>query len=148
MNEDQILDEPLDEEENRKYVIRNLASGGKRFAHLLIDTIGYYIFIFLFAMVVAIFDPEINLEGGFFTILYYLLYVFYFWIFETLTGKTLGKLITRTRIVKEDGSKPDTLNILGRSFSRLIPFDAFSFLGTAGKGWHDSIPKIYVINDK
>ena len=147
MNDEQILDQPLDEEDKRKQVLRNLAGGGKRFANLLIDVIGFYALLFLLGMVVGTFDPMYDFEGPSFTISVYLIYVAYYWLFETLTGKTLGKFITRTRIVKEDGSKPEPINILGRSFSRLIPFDAFSFLGAQGKGWHDSIPKIYVIND-
>ena len=81
------------------------------------------------------------------TVMAYAGYILYYWAFESLTGKTIGKYITRTRIVKEDGSQPSSINILGRSLCRYIPFEAFSFLGSEGKGWHDSIPKIYVIED-
>ncbi|WNH08862.1 hypothetical protein [Thalassobellus suaedae] len=28
----------------------------------------------------------------------------------------------------------------------MIPFDALSFLGTIGKGWHDSISSTYVVD--
>ena len=147
MQEDQILDHPMDENEKRKDVLRNLAGNGKRFANMIIDVIGFYVLVFLIGIAFASTgDMEIVDSPGF-TLSSYLIYVLYYWAFETLTGKTLGKYITRTRIVKEDGSKPEPINILGRSFARLIPFDGFSFLGTPGKGWHDSIPKIYVIND-
>lgn len=147
MNEDQILDQPMDEADKKKDVMRNLAGGGKRFANWFIDVIGFYIAIFLFGVLSEILGLNLDYEGFSFTLLTYLLYVLYYWTFESLTDKSLGKYITRTRIVKEDGSSPDALNILGRSFSRLIPFDALSFLGTPGKGWHDSVPKIYVINE-
>lgn len=148
MNEDQILDQPIDENEKRKDVLRNLAGGGKRFANMIIDLIGFYVFLFIFGIVAAFLQFNIDYEGYSFTLLVYLLYVFYYWAFESLTDKSLGKFITRTRIVKEDGSSPNAMNVLGRSFSRLIPFDHFSFLGAPGKGWHDSVPKIYVINEK
>lgn len=51
-----------------------------------------------------------------------------------LKGKTIGKYITKTIVVMEDGSKPKASDIVLRSLCRLIPFDAFSFLGTEGKG--------------
>ncbi len=42
----------------------------------------------------------------------------------------------------------DDIVKLIRSFSRLIPFEAFSFLGTPCRGWHDSISKNYVVDNK
>ncbi|WP_346883190.1 RDD family protein [uncultured Algibacter sp.] len=66
---------------------------------------------------------------------------------ETLTkGRSVGKYITKTRVVLEDGSIPTVVNFLKRSFSRMIPFDAFSYLGAEGRGWHDTISKTYVVD--
>ena len=56
-------------------------------------------------------------------------------------------MITKTRVVTEDGQKPTAMNILGRTACRFIPFDAFSFLGSKAVGWHDSISKTHVINE-
>ena len=66
---------------------------------------------------------------------------------EAFSGRTLGKLITRTKAVNEDGTKLTFGKALGRTLCRVIPFDAFSFLGGQGrpKGWHDRIPKTKVI---
>lgn len=147
MNEDQILDHPMDEEDKKRDVIRNLASGGKRFANYIIDTIVYYILVIALGGVMGAFIGEEYIDSPWFTLFFYLSWVFYYWAFEATTGKTVGKYITRTKIVKEDGSMPSGTNVLGRSFARLIPFDPLSFLGSPGKGWHDSIPKIYVINE-
>lgn len=72
----------------------------------------------------------------------------YYIFFESLTGRTLGKFITGTKVVNENGLKASFGQILGRSFSRLIPFEAFSFFGEEGRGWHDSIPKTYVIKTR
>jgi len=44
-----------------------------------------------------------------------------------------------------DGNKPSFGLILGRSLSRIIPFDALSFLGANAIGWHDTISKTRVI---
>lgn len=147
MNDDQILDLPLDEQDSREHVQRNLASNGKRFANMIIDIIVVYALMFLIGFFWAAF---LDFDDDFEDIIglsIYLIYFFYYWIMESLTGKTVGKYVTRTKIVKPDGSKPDAMNVLGRSLSRYIPFDHFSFLGEPGKGWHDSIPNVYVIND-
>lgn len=71
--------------------------------------------------------------------------ILYYWIMELSTGKTLGKYITRTKIVKEDGSQPNALNVLGRTLCRFIPFDFLTYIGSKKRGLHDSVPKIYVI---
>ena len=61
-------------------------------------------------------------------------------------GRSIGKFITKTKVVLEDGSKPTALDYFKRSFSRIIPFEAFSFLGAEGRGWHDRISKTYVVD--
>lgn len=148
MSEDQILDQPMDEAAKKKDVMRNLAGGGKRFANYILDTIAYYIIIFIIAFIGGTFFGESDELYSFVMVSFYLGWLLYYWAFESLTGKTVGKYITRTKIVKADGSHPTGINVLGRTLSRLIPFEAFSFLGSPGKGWHDSIPEIYVINEK
>lgn len=140
MNDDQILDLPIDDEESEKQVLKNLAGGGKRFANFIVDNITFYGAI----MILTLVANEVFLE---YPLLFYWFWFAYYWGMEALTGKTVGKFITRTRVVKLDGSRPSGVNILGRTLCRIIPFEAFSFLGTPGKGWHDSIPKIYVINE-
>ena len=73
--------------------------------------------------------------------------IFYFLTELIFKGKSFGKLITKTRVVMEDGSNPTYLDYLKRSFCRLIPFEAFSFLGSEGRGWHDSVSKTYVVDE-
>ncbi len=75
-----------------------------------------------------------------------ILALMYFASETILKGRTVAKYITKTKVVLEDGSNPDTIDYLKRSFSRIIPFEAFSFLGSEGRGWHDSISKTYVVN--
>ncbi|MDX1963023.1 MAG: RDD family protein [Pirellulales bacterium] len=69
----------------------------------------------------------------------------YYILMEATTQRTIGKFLTGTIVVNEQGGKPSLGQILGRSFARLIPFEAFSFLGTPTRGWHDKLPKTYVI---
>ncbi len=68
---------------------------------------------------------------------------------EALFGQTLAKLITRTRVVSEDGGAPTAGQILGRTLSRYVPFDAFSFLGSGPcLGWHDRWSRTRVIRTR
>lgn len=62
-------------------------------------------------------------------------------------GRTIGKYITGTRVIRTDGQNPTFEEYLIRNISRLVPFDAFSFLG-GGNGWHDSWSDTRVINIK
>ncbi|MEM6517189.1 MAG: RDD family protein [Bacteroidota bacterium] len=78
----------------------------------------------------------------------YLTLLIYYTAIESLTSRSVGKYITQTKIVMKDGSKPSFNAILARSFSRLIPFEHFSFIGEESRGWHDSISDTYVIDLK
>jgi uncharacterized RDD family membrane protein YckC len=68
-------------------------------------------------------------------------------VVEAVWGRTLGKLVTGTRVVALDGGAPSTAQIVGRSFARMIPFEPLSFFGGAGRpvGWHDSLSRTRVI---
>ena len=75
-----------------------------------------------------------------------LVFEIYYLFFESLTGKTIGKYITKTKVLKTDFSKPDFLHIILRTTIRLIPFDFLTFLSKKN-GWHDRFSSIIVIND-
>lgn len=77
----------------------------------------------------------------FFTLLLFL----YYSLFEMISSRTLAKYFTKTIVVKEDGSKPNPLDILGRTLIRLIPFEYFTFLQGRELGWHDDYSKTYVV---
>jgi hypothetical protein len=61
----------------------------------------------------------------------------YYAICEAATGRTLGKLITGTRVVTIRGERPPIKAIALRTLSRFVPFEAFSFLNGNTTGWHD-----------
>jgi len=65
-----------------------------------------------------------------------------------LKGKSLGKYITRTRAVRQDGTEITMKDVFLRSLSRLVPFEHFSFLGNTDRGWHDKWTKTRVVNEK
>jgi uncharacterized RDD family membrane protein YckC len=43
--------------------------------------------------------------------------------------------------------KPSVWQILGRTVSRFIPFEAFTFLTNDKRGLHDTLTETYVIKD-
>lgn len=70
----------------------------------------------------------------------------YYITMEGFFGVTVGKLVTGTRVVNEQGGKPTWGQALGRTFGRLIPFEAFSvLLSDDRRGWHDSLSKTWVV---
>ncbi|MEO7975970.1 RDD family protein [Flavobacterium sp.] len=141
---DYILDEAL------------LASTGKRFLNYLIDIVFVFIGIIIFGFVAGVLialgmqgvgdwlsglgDLGWNLIGLSILIIYYTLT-------EGIFGRSIGKFITGTTVVDENGVKINFGTAFKRSLCRLIPFDNFSFLGS-GRGWHDSIADTYVVEKK
>jgi|GEM_PF-958893 Predicted membrane protein/domain len=77
-----------------------------------------------------------------------ILMLIYYSFFEGIYGFTPAKIITKTRVITEEGEKPSFLNILGRTFCRLIPFNHFSFLNSTVVGWHDKLSRTRVIEDE
>lgn len=72
-------------------------------------------------------------------------YFAYFFVFELAFGKTIGKMITKTRVVSENGkAKPTILQILTRTLIRVIPIYFLSHL-FIGKGLHDYFSKTILI---
>tara|TARA_B100000963_G_C22497876_1_gene612335 strand:- start:10 stop:426 length:417 start_codon:yes stop_codon:yes gene_type:complete len=138
------MEDILDQNQITLNVEGLLAKKGVRFANYLIDlTITTAIST---GLLIPIMESG-GMEGILTNLMGYLVSFTYYFIMEGVTGKTVGKYVTKTRVVTEEGEKPSMLNIAGRSFSRWIPFDAFSYLGSKSIGWHDSIPKCRVIKE-
>ena len=77
----------------------------------------------------------------------YLNYIVYYTLCEKLfKGYTLGKLITGTRAIRQNGQELTLKNALLRSLSRCVPFELFSGFGTLT--WHDSWTDTMVIKSR
>lgn len=135
-----------------------LASKGKRFLNHLLDLIPQYAVVYGLAYLFFYFGEFTgnyslnNYWNNTSTIedyLYsYLIMIGYYFLIETTTSRSIGKYVTNTMVVTTDGERPSSLTVFKRSLCRMIPFDALSFLGTKGKGWHDSISNTYVVDVK
>jgi uncharacterized RDD family membrane protein YckC len=138
------------------------ASTGQRFLNLLIDSIimrfgldwatGYLVGIFLSSVAPDFLSEAVY--GGVswqLLVLSYLIsilnYLFYYTLCEKLfKGVTLGKLITGTKAVRENGENLSLKDALLRSLTRLVPFEAFSAFN--GHPWHDRWTKTMVIKTR
>lgn len=121
------------------------ATVGQRFANFIIDIIVFYIVVAAVSVVVfaiaeangvyiAYFYEDTNiimdrLLGTLFLVILYTLV-------EGITkGRSVGKYITKTKVIREDGAPLSFRDFLMRSLSRAVPFEPFSAFG--GYPWHD-----------
>lgn len=125
-----------------------IASTGQRLGNMFLDIIFYFIFALVFGLILGLIGLSGIIEEMNDHLLGAIIFLIYFVPQEALSGRTLGKLITGTKAVNEDGSNLTFGKAVGRTLCRFIPFEAFSFLGGQGrpKGWHDRIPKTKVIS--
>ena len=129
------------------------ADKGVRFANLIIDILLFYGLIFAFYFFLGTVSPESfsGVAAGddflLLNIVPLFIYLIYFTLLEGLTkGRTIGKLITGTKAVKEDGSPITMGDALKRSLSRMVPFEPFSALGD--RPWHDKWTNTLVVKNK
>ena len=130
---------------------------GTRFINFIVDRVIIFIISFAIGAVLGLiigimwpenlsyFDHVPFLHEVFFGVVINFLYYF---ILETTTGQSIGKMLTVTKVLTEDGEKPDTKAIAIRSVCRMIPFEPFSFFGSTDLGWHDTISKTIVVKNK
>ena len=127
------------------------ANKGLRFLNYLIDLVAV-IFILAIVLIILSFTSEalgltISEESILFDLFIYVLVVIIYFLIEFVTkGRSLGKLITGTKVVMIDGTEPTTKDYFVRNLCRIIPFDALTFLGE--NGWHDKISKTTVVRKR
>lgn len=129
-----------------------LVTGWKRFGHYMIDAViiallhillEYVVYFGSFNIetpksgiigVMLVFIPTFS--GVFVTVGYYLLC-------EGAMQRTIGKFVTGAVVIDQYAEKPSLGALIGRSFARMVPFEALSCL--ADRGWHDRWFKTYVV---
>lgn len=71
-------------------------------------------------------------------------YFFYYVTFEVVSGKTIGKVLTGTRVVTTNGLALSLPTAMVRTLCRFLPFEPVSFsLGETW--WHDSLSRTQVV---
>lgn len=156
-----INDEPTDEEivihslkeaESPKVTIKisnpeTLKVNKKtRFFHFVIDLFVAYVFSYFVGYLFGIYQLGYIVVDNQYLFGSIVIFVFYFFQ-EYFFGKTIGKFITKTHVVDKTGNKPSLIRLVVRTFSRLIPLEAITYLSKEKRGLHDIISTTYVIKD-
>lgn len=136
------------------------ATQGQRFLNWLIDNLlmrfgltyltGMGVGIIIGVMAPDFFEEIAYSEGRGVTLsllgllIAYVNYIIYYTLSEKLfKGYTLGKLVTGTRAIRQDGKELTFKDALLRSLSRCVPFEILSGFSTLT--WHDSWTDTMVI---
>jgi len=107
-----------------------------RLFNFLIDSTLFFILVMAFSTLMKNY-----LEGKELKYFMILLYYVYYFVFEFFFGQTIGKMITKSKVVNvENGEKPYFSRILIRTLSRLIPIDFLPYLFSSN-GIHDILSK-------
>lgn len=135
----------------------NIAGKWKRFFNYIIDFLFVLVFGYVSGVVLGFFFVFPFVENFWLNltetgkigeyIIGFFLNILFYSFFEYFFGVTPGKIITRTKVVTEEGKKPSFSQILIRTLCRFIPFEHFTFLSKDGIGWHDQFSKTRVINN-
>jgi len=151
--EDPVMKVSVLRSQETRVVYQDSVSKGTRFTNYILDFFFRLAFTLAIGIVIAIIAPSwlIVFEESNKLLEYIIGFVVgiaYYITLETLTGRSMAKLITRTKVVMENGEKANFEAILIRSLCRFIPFNPLSFLGESSRGWHDTLSKTKVISVK
>jgi uncharacterized RDD family membrane protein YckC len=125
------------------------ASTGQRFANYLIDVIVYYILVVIVTVPTGIMSGMVY--GGAALGMYYLIafgvFFGYYTLLEGAKGKTIGKMVTKTKTVMANGEPVTYGKAFMRTLCRIVPFEFISaFIGPLM--WHDKWVDTMVVKDK
>jgi uncharacterized RDD family membrane protein YckC len=126
------------------------ANSGKRLANYVIDLVIFYLIFFVGAIALFVASPDtadestVSSNSVWIRLFAMLTYGLYMGLLEgVFGGRSIGKFVTGTKAVNEDGSPIAFSTALARGFSRIVPFEPLSAFGTP---WHDKWNKTYVID--
>lgn len=143
----------LDQEQDGKEI--KDVSKGVRLGTYLIDAVVLYVLQTVVLVIVGIstvaVDSNAMQDRGYFwktQLITWSLFFLYYLIMEINGGRTIGKYALGVKVVSLQGGKPSASQVAGRTLTRLIPFEAFSFLGSSDRGWHDKWSNTRVIKIK
>jgi uncharacterized RDD family membrane protein YckC len=152
INLDQIelVKQELTEKEIRKKEFEtSKVSSWTRLIHFIVDLVALFLIAMLLSPIVDVFvhTPDHATMNLISYSLFLIAFFLYFIYMEYKYQKTIGKFFTKTKVVMNDGRKPELNEIIIRTACRLIPLDRISFLFTRN-GFHDRLSNTIVIKDE
>lgn len=132
-----------------------VVDGMPRLGHFLLDRLFIYILEMMLGVVLGVIisltgteidwnDEELKIYNSLWSWL--IIGPLFYFIFEVSIQSSPAKAIFGRVVVDEYGNKPTVKQILIRSISRPVPFEALSCLSP--RGWHDTWSKTFVIRKK
>lgn len=146
---EQIKQESTEKETRRKELDSSKVTSWTRLIHLIVDSIVFFLTAIILSIILNLFlstpDQETMtlISYGLFFVAFFLYFVFMEYNYQ----KTIGKFLTKTKVVMNDGRKPELNEIFIRTACRLIPLDRISFLFTRN-GFHDRFSNTTVMKDE
>lgn len=132
------------------------ASLSQRFFNNLIDTLVFFGIVMTVGMILALSAESLGgsaetvfANAGLSNFVFYGVFLLYYIGLEAATGRTIGKLLTGTKVVRlGDCGRPPLAAILLRSVIRLVPFNALSIFFKAEEllTWHDKWSRTMVVS--
>ena len=111
-----------------------------RLVNFLLDSILFFLILIVFMSVFKNLIPIENMKW-----ISAVLYFLYYFLFEYFKRQTIGKMITKSRVVSVSGNDNSFfIRIFFRTLMRFIPIDIISYLFTY-RGFHDLISETSVI---
>jgi uncharacterized RDD family membrane protein YckC len=101
-------------------MVENLAGTGKRVLGAIIDLIVLFIIFIPYTFLFGMNSPNNFYVSGLLAIPLFTIFFLYFIIMEGALGKTVGKYLTKTKVVDEAGKKCSWGQSIGRNILRFI----------------------------
>lgn len=123
-----------------RLIVNKMTSRTLRFINFLLDTTIYLAFVLIFFLSFRNVIAKENVKW-----ISVLVYFLYYFLLEYFTGQTIGKIVTKSKVISSTTDNNYFLiRILVRTIMRFIPIDILSYLFTPN-GLHDWISKTKVI---
>lgn len=110
-----------------------------RLLNFFIDSLFFLVIVTITTLLIKPYARREDLYPVFISI-YYLYYL----VSEFFFGQTIGKYLTRTKVVDSNDGPPSFWKVLGRTLLRMVPFDFISYL-VYSQGIHDKFSKTKLI---
>lgn len=138
----------------QEYTSQQDATVELRFVNYIIDLLSFYAIIITLIILITLtaYGPRVfqvleRMSDISDFVLLHVLYGFYMLIVEgVFKGKTLGKLITRTRVIHERNAAFSWRDALRRGVMRMIPLEYVT--GCVGSPFHDQWTETRVIKER
>ena len=137
------------EKEQKEKIDSEIVNSGTRFINFIIDLFCWGVLAMVVGFIIGFILP-LNFNNGLLSVLAWLIlltsFIGYYAFMEIKFQKTVGKFLTKTKVVTVTGNQPSPVEILTRTLCRFIPFDRLSFLFVKN-GIHDYLSKTKVVKD-